>query len=106
LWVDSRYWSQAEKELAPTGIQMMKIASAAAALHIEWLANNLTSGHRRCRRLRTGLATARALTSGSAIRLILKTDTDVTDLIWHDRASLPTAAVYNTKHHLPSSAVR
>jgi Xaa-Pro aminopeptidase len=51
-----------------------------------------------------GLATARMLERQAAQSgFILKTDTDVTDLIWHDRASLPTAAVYS--HMAPFAIV-
>jgi len=28
LWVDSRYWTQAEAQLAGSGVQLMKIATA------------------------------------------------------------------------------
>src|ERR1700755_178596 len=41
LWVDSRYWVQAEAQLAGTGIQMMKIMVGQANGHIDWLAANL-----------------------------------------------------------------
>ena len=33
LWVDSRYWVQAEAQLAGSGVQLMKIATAAATLN-------------------------------------------------------------------------
>jgi Xaa-Pro aminopeptidase len=39
LWVDSRYWSQAETELAGTGIQMMK--TVLPPLSYQWLAQHL-----------------------------------------------------------------
>ena len=105
LWVDSRYWSQAETELAGTGITMMKTNSAAATSYIEWLAQHLGAGQvLSVDGMVLGLATARMLERQAAQSgFILKTDTDVTDLIWHDRASLPTAAVYS--HMAPFAVV-
>ena len=62
LWVDSRYWSQAESELAGTGITMMKTNSAAATSYIEWLAQHLTTGQvLSVDGMVLGLATARML---------------------------------------------
>jgi Xaa-Pro aminopeptidase len=46
LWVDTRYWVQAEHDLTGTGIQMMKITVASATDHIDWLAANLVTGQR------------------------------------------------------------
>ena len=44
VWADSRYWQQAEKELAGTGIALMKINSGASTQHVEWLAQNVGRG--------------------------------------------------------------
>ena len=38
VWADSRYWVQAEAELAGSGIQLVKIVSAASADHLGWIA--------------------------------------------------------------------
>ena len=38
LFADSRYWSQAERELAGSGIELFKIKSGASAEHVGWLA--------------------------------------------------------------------
>ncbi|MGL6046227.1 MAG: aminopeptidase P family N-terminal domain-containing protein, partial [Vogesella sp.] len=45
LWADSRYWVQAEAELAGSEIQLMKIQTVASPLHLDWLAANLVSGN-------------------------------------------------------------
>lgn len=105
LWVDSRYWSQAEIELAGSGISMMKIQSAAASAHIDWLAQHLTAkavlgvdGNI------LSLASARALQSALAAKdIALKTDLDLLDVVWTDRPELPSAAVY--EHTLPFATV-
>ena len=44
LWVDGRYWVQAEAQLADTGIEMMKIVAGQPNAHIDWLASNLRAG--------------------------------------------------------------
>jgi Xaa-Pro aminopeptidase len=44
LWVDSRYWSQAEAELAGTGIVLMKIGGSGGTQHIDWLGENMKAG--------------------------------------------------------------
>ncbi|CAM2149859.1 Xaa-Pro aminopeptidase [Pararobbsia alpina] len=96
LWVDGRYWVQAEAQLAGTGIQMMKIMVGQANGHIDWLAANLPD------RARVGvdgtvlgLASARALIDALSPRGIeLVADIDLLAPIWPDRPALPAAAVY------------
>jgi Xaa-Pro aminopeptidase len=104
VWADSRYWSQAEAELAGSGIVLMKIPSGNSLQHIEWLADNLPAGQ-------TvgvdgdvlGLATARALEQAlTAKGVTLRTDCDLFAHIWTDRPSLPTPPVY--EHLTPHAA--
>ena len=104
LWVDSRYWSQAEIELAGSGIQMMKIQSAAATAHIDWLAQQLQAGQTLAVDGNVlGLASARALQSALEPKQItLNTQLDILDEVWSDRPSLPDAPIYE---HLPPFAV-
>jgi Xaa-Pro aminopeptidase len=104
LWVDTRYWAQAEAELASTGIQMMKINSAAATSHIDWLADNLQAEDV------VGIdgsvlsvATARMLQSALDPKKIkLSTKQDLLETVWIGRAGLPQAAVFE---HLAPHAV-
>lgn len=105
LWVDSRYWEQAEKDLAPTGIQMMKIPSAAATMHIDWLAANMQAGQVvGVDGAVLGLSTARALEQAlSARELRLHTSHDLLQDIWADRPSVPEAAIY--EHAAPYAVV-
>ena len=99
LWVDSRYWVQAEAQLAGSGVQLMKIATAASADHLDWLRENIPEG---------GvvavdgdvlsLAAARELQSALAAGgATLRTDLDLLSEIWKDRAPLPDAAIYEHK---------
>ena len=103
LWADSRYWSQAEAELAGTGIVLMKTMSGGSLLHLDWLGEHFAAGQTvAVDGAVLGLATARALEAalkkGGAT---LRTDIDLLTEIWSDRPSLPTQPVYE---HLPPYA--
>jgi Xaa-Pro aminopeptidase len=96
LWVDSRYWAQAEKELAGTGVQMMKISSAAATLHIDWLTEHVAAGATvGADGAVLGLSTARLMMSSFVGKKIkLDTSHDLLDSVWPDRPSLPNSPIY------------
>jgi len=96
VWVDSRYWTQAEVQLAGTGIDLMKLASTGALGHIEWLATTLKSGAAVAVDGGTlSLAAARALETALLPRGIrLRTDLDPLAEIWPDRAGLPIPPIY------------
>jgi Xaa-Pro aminopeptidase len=101
LWADSRYWSQAETELAGSDISLMKIPAGNSLLHIEWLANNLAAGQIvAADGAVLGLVAARMLEQALTARGIkLRTDYDVLDEIWPQRPLLPTQSVY--EHSAP-----
>jgi len=96
VWTDGRYYTQAENELAGTGIQLMKIPSGASLLHIDWLAENMAAGQTVAVDARVlGLAVARLLKDALAARGIeLRTDIDLLDDFWSDRPSLPLDPVF------------
>lgn len=99
LWVDSRYWVQAQAQLAGTGIELMKVNVAASTAHIDWLANRMPPGARvAVDGAVLGLAVQRQLRDALAPRGVeLVTDIDVLDDIWPDRPGLPRAAVFEHK---------
>ena len=96
LWTDSRYFSQAEQQLAGTGIALMKQRPGQANEHLAWLQHHLhkddvvaiagdsvsVSTQRQIERL---LAAA-----GASVRV----DLDVPGVAWPDRPALPHAPVY------------
>jgi Xaa-Pro aminopeptidase len=96
VWVDSRYWTQAEAELAGTGIDLMKVSGAASAEHVAWLAQHLERGAiLAVDGSVLSLGAARQLESALAARgVTLATDVDLLDEVWADRAALPAAAVF------------
>jgi Xaa-Pro aminopeptidase len=95
LWADSRYWAQAEAELAGTGIALMKIPAGNSLLHIEWLATNIESGQTvAVDGAVLGLSAARQREHALGARDIkLRTDCDLLNAIWPERPALPAQAV-------------
>ncbi|KUY92878.1 peptidase M24 [Burkholderia territorii] len=97
LWVDSRYWIQAEAELAGTGVQLMKMTGGQqSAPHVDWLARNVPAGETvGVDGAVLGVAAARALTAALSARgIALRTDLDLLDAIWPERPGLPGDAVF------------
>ena len=105
LFADSRYWQQAERELAGTSISLFKIKSGASAEHVDWLANNVAAGDTvAVDGAVLALAAARALESALTARGVkLRTDCDVLEAVWKDRPLLPQASVYT--HIAPHATV-
>lgn len=101
LWVDTRYWVQALQDLEGSGVQMMKIASAAATDHIDWLAANVKAGHTvAIDGMVLGLATARQMNQSLAAHQIkLITYIDLLSAAWPDRPGLPSQPV--VEHQAP-----
>ena len=44
VFADSRYWVQAEAELAGSGTELVKIATGNSTEHVQWLAANVARG--------------------------------------------------------------
>ena len=105
LWADSRYWSQAEAELAGTGIALMKIPAGNSQLHLDWLGEHLPAGATiGVDGAVLGLAAARLLQQTVAARgAQLRTDLDLFDEVWPDRPTLPMPPVYQ---HLAPHATK
>jgi Xaa-Pro aminopeptidase len=97
VWVDSRYWTQAEAQLAGTGIDLMKVPGASSLAHVEWLADTLKSGDTvGVDGTVLGLSAGRALESALTAKGIrLRTDLDILAEVWPDRSSLPVPPIYD-----------
>jgi Xaa-Pro aminopeptidase len=104
LWVDGRYWGQAEAELAGNGIEVMKLYPGQSQPHVDWLAVHVRPGAEVGVDGSTlGLAAARSLRDalhGAGARL--RTDVDLLELVWEGRPTLPLAPVYE---HTPPYAM-
>jgi Xaa-Pro aminopeptidase len=96
VFADSRYWTQAEAELAGTGIALVKIDSGGSTHHIDWIAQHIGSGQTvGVDGMVLSLAAAQQLrTAVEKAGGILRTDFDLLEQVWPDRAMLPQAPVY------------
>jgi Xaa-Pro aminopeptidase len=105
VWTDGRYFTQAESELAGSGIALMKIPSGASLLYVDWLAQHMQPGQTVAVDARVlGLAVARLLNDALAARGVrLRTDIDLLDDIWSDRPGLPPDALY--EHAAPHATL-
>ncbi len=95
LWTDSRYFSQAEQELAGSGIALCKLRVQNNPEYLDWVRDNLRAGE--------ALAVAGDSITVGAQRQIervladrgatLRRDLDLVAAIWADRPALPTAPI-------------
>ncbi|QIE25099.1 Metallopeptidase family M24 [Caballeronia sp. SBC1] len=106
VWVDSRYWTQAEAQLTGTGIALMKMmAGQQSAPHVDWLAENVAAGETvAVDGAVLGVAAARTLKDALTARgIVLRTDLDLLDAVWPERPGLPSESVY--EHVAPQASV-
>ena len=105
LFADSRYWSQAEAQIAGSGIELEKMATGASTIYIDWIAKQLQPGQVLAVDGQVlGLALANALRAAmTRAGITVRTDLDLLQSAWDDRPTLPTQPVY--EHALPHAAV-
>ncbi len=96
LFADSRYWVQAEAQLAGSGIELVRIPTPAAAQHLDWLCAHLPAGATVAVDGGVlGLAAARQMRDTLArCGLALRSDLDVVAVAWPERPAMPASAVY------------
>jgi Xaa-Pro aminopeptidase len=110
LFADSRYWTQAERELRGSGVELVKIPTGAATHHVDWICAQVRHGGKGGKGGTLavdgqvlGLAAAQQLKSAlDTAGIALRTDADVLAAAWADRPTLPIAAVY--AHRTPHAA--
>ena len=105
LWTDSRYFAQAEQQLAGSGITLMKLRVPHAAEHLEWLQqhvheNEVLAAAGDSVALTTQRQIERRLAEAGAS---LRTDLDLPGAIWPDRPALPRAPV--VEHDLSYASI-
>ena len=104
VWVDSRYWTQAEVQLAGTGVDLQKLSGAGSLAYIDSLAASLREGQSvAVDGAVLALATGRQLDAALAAKGIrLRTDLDLLAEVWPDRPALPIPPIY--EHVAPYAA--
>lgn len=105
LWVDSRYWTQADTELAGSGIERMSLKASGSTTWIDWLSENLPEGGTLAVDGEVlGVGLGKTIETALAKRKAkLCTDRDLVGEAWSDRPALPTAAV--VAHEAPFATV-
>lgn len=105
LWVDSRYWEHAERDLADTGITVMRAGSFDVPEPAQWLAHHLDAGQRAWLDFRT--LSVQAYQHWAEVlgdrQITLIGAPDLVAHIWPDRPALPARPVYA---HVPPFACR
>jgi Xaa-Pro aminopeptidase len=105
LFADSRYWVQAERELAGSGIQLVKVPTAAATHHADWLAAHVAPGGVvGVDGAVLGLGAARSLAASlEAVGVELRTEVDLLEELWPERPGLPAEPIF--EHRAPHAPV-
>jgi Xaa-Pro aminopeptidase len=91
LWTDSRYFIQAERQLAGSEIQLMRLPKARKPNQVEWIAENLQAGDKvGIDRQLLSMASADRMTKAfedGGISLVPMDD--LLEKIWEDRPEIP-----------------
>lgn len=95
LWTDSRYFEQAQRQLAGTGVELVRRRVPHAAEHIDWLEGRLGDGEVLAI-AGDSLAWATQRQLEQRLRPVgarLRCDLDLPGLVWRQRPPLPQAPV-------------
>ncbi|CAM5251505.1 aminopeptidase P family protein [Rhodanobacter lindaniclasticus] len=93
LWTDSRYFAQAEQQLAGSGIALMKLRVPHTPEHLEWLRQQLHEGDVLAVAGDSVALTAQHRIEHTLAGVSVRTDLDLPGMIWSDRPALPQAPV-------------
>lgn len=96
LWTDGRYFVQAERELAGSGIKLMKMSTPGFPAVAEWLAENLAEGSVLGMDLRLISADnyRKMVRKFEPLGIEIRGDLDLAGLIWNERPSMPCEPVF------------
>ena len=96
LWVDGRYWVQAETQLKDTGFNLQKLISDESSSHWAWLGQNLKSNANVSVNTQTISVQQFEILQRIAKlnNLNIVENIDLISEIWQDRPTLPTHAIH------------
>ena len=101
VWTDARYYAQCATQIEGTPFEMHKQIVQGAPEHIDWVANNLSSGSKvGCDGHLFAAAQIRQMRGRFAKNNIkLASHYDLIEPIWKDRPTLPTAPIFEHEAH-------
>lgn len=96
LWVDGRYWVQAEQQLENTGYVLQKQTHDPASTHLAWLSQHLAKDAKISVNGDTISTQQYSALSALAIEhnFVIQTDLDLIDEIWTERPALPLQPIW------------
>ncbi|WP_327857503.1 aminopeptidase P family protein [Acinetobacter guillouiae] len=96
LWVDGRYWVQAEQQLENTGYVLQKQTPDPASTHLAWLSQHLAKDAKISVNGNTISTQQYSALSALAIEhnFVIQTDLDLIDQIWTERPTLPLQPIW------------
>jgi len=96
LWVDGRYWVQAEQQLENTGYVLQKQTHDPASTHLAWLSQHLAKDAKISVNGNTISTQQYSALSALAIEhnFVIQTDLDLIDQIWTERPALPLQPIW------------
>ena len=96
LWTDSRYFVQANQQLADSGFELVKLKVQHAAEYVSWLADKFTAGNTIAfdGNLASLLVANTVKQTLEPLGLNVNGHVDLLGQIWENRPSLPTNAAY------------
>ncbi|HEX5353026.1 MAG TPA: aminopeptidase P family protein [Rhodanobacteraceae bacterium] len=95
VWTDSRYFSQAERQLAGSGVELVKLNVPHTPEHVEWLCQRAHTGDKvACAADMLSLASERSLRKQLATHGAQLVEDDLPAQVWSDRPPLPHAPIY------------
>jgi Xaa-Pro aminopeptidase len=97
LWTDGRYFLQAEAQLAPSGIQLMRSQMPGVPTWVDWIEETAEEGSRIGIDGRTlSVAQARAMRKRwQKKKLELACSEDLVGMLWTDRPTLPADPIFD-----------
>lgn len=96
LWVDGRYWLQAEQQLASSGFVLQKQSADPSSTHLAWLEQHLAVGDTLAVDSQIISVQQYALLAQLAAKhqIKLASHTDLITALWHDRPALPKQPIW------------
>lgn len=96
LWVDGRYWVQAETQLKNTGFSLQKLTSDESSTHWAWLSQNLKSNAKISLNTQTVSVQQFEILNQIAKEKNFEIieDVDLIAEVWQDRPALPQQPIY------------